>query len=47
MKKINFNLDDLTYKNFKKYCVDQDKTMTTILIELINEKIEKEADQVD
>lgn len=40
MKKINFNLNEDLYKKFKKYCVDKDKTMTTMFIELINKELE-------
>lgn len=39
MKKINFNLDDELYRDFKKYCIDISETMTNILVKLIKEEI--------
>jgi len=38
-RKINFLIDDILYKKFKKYCIDNDDTMTNILIQFIKEKI--------
>lgn len=39
MKKINFNLNEDLFKKFKKHCVDIDKTMTDVFIELIKKEL--------
>lgn len=39
MAKINFNLNEKLYRNFKKYSVDQKESMTKILIRLIKEEL--------
>lgn len=35
MKKIVFNINDKLYKEFKKYCIDVEMTMTDFLINCI------------
>jgi len=37
--KINFNLNDELYKNFKKHCIDCNCTMTFKIIELIEKEL--------
>ncbi len=39
MKKINFNIEDGLYKNFKKYCVDVGESMTDVLIDFIESEV--------
>lgn len=39
-RKINFLIGEDLYKRFKKYCIDNDETMTNILIKLIKEEIQ-------
>jgi len=39
MKKINFNLKNDLHKRFKKHCVDRDKSMTDVFIEMIKKEL--------
>lgn len=39
MKKISFNIDEDLFKNFKKYCIDQEMTMTNFLISMIKDAV--------
>jgi len=42
MKKIVFNIDENLFKNFKKYCIDEEITMTDFFITTIKEILEHE-----
>lgn len=37
MKKIVFNINEPLYKEFKKYCIDAETTMTDFLINCIKD----------
>ena len=39
MVRLNFNIDNELHKKFKKYCVDEEKSMTEILIKIIDDLI--------
>lgn len=39
MKSIRFFLNDELFKKFKKYCVDENCTMTSKIIELIEKEL--------
>ena len=39
MKNMNFILEDRLHRDFKKYCVDKNITMTKVLIRLIEKEL--------
>lgn len=39
MTKVNFNLDKARHYALKKYALENDKTVTDVLIEMIDEKV--------
>ncbi len=42
MVRLNFIIDDELHKKFKKYCIDENKSMTKILIEAIKNMTDNE-----
>ena len=39
MARLNINLDDEIYKEFKKWCLEHDTTVTDVIKRFIEEKI--------
>ncbi len=42
MIRLNFNIDNDLHKKFKKYCIDEEKSMTKILTEIIKKMVDNE-----